>query len=663
MFVCNNSICMATEQALAVYKNKPAIVKETAGDKIILEIEDSQTIKVREKDFEIIHPGPVRNLSALVREASALTESEKRTGTAVREAWELLETEGNAISLSDLADLCFGTFSPASAWASFLLLSDGLFFSGSAGAVTANKRSDVETEEKKRLEKHKEADDRERFLDDLRSRIKKPPAPDSIIAPSSADSRFIQDVQALALGKSVKSKTMKELGLSETPEDAHALLLNAGFWTVRNNPHPCRFGIASGGAQAPISPAPNEERRDLTGLASLAIDNAWTNDPDDAISFEEADGKQILYVHVADPASSVAANSLCEREARDRGVTSYLPEGNTQMFAEDALLYFALGLQEKSPAMTFKIITDESGNIGDIDIFPSLIKARRLSYGEADKLLNSADAAAQDDSLSNNAAAALVGMKKLADRNMRRRGQAGAINIELPEVHITLAQGNVIIEPIPSYRSSDIVRECMLLAGEAAAKWAINRLNAGNAAPGTAFPFVSQEPGDIPADILPGIAGSFQLRRCMRPRSVSIKPSPHWGLGIDAYTQVTSPLRRYTDLLAHIQLRAILRGEKPLSAEEVSVRLAAAEAAAQAANQAERASRSHWTMVYLNDKKDSVWDAIAIEKRMNRWVLLIPAIALETQVSLRKNLKPNDAVRLVLKSVNIPRLEAVFAET
>jgi exoribonuclease-2 len=146
----------------------------------------------------------------------------------------------------------------------------------------------------------------------------------------------------------------------------------------------------------------------------------------------------------------------------------------------------------------------------------------------------------------------------------------------------------------------------------------------------------------------------------MRPRTLSVKPGRHWGLGLDVSTQVTSPLRRYTDLLAHLQIRALLRGEDPLPEEEILARLGAGEAAASATVQAERASRAHWTAVYLSDKKDSVWDAVALEKKGPRWTLMIPALALETQVPLRQEIEPNDAVKLVLKSVRIPQGEAVF---
>jgi exoribonuclease-2 len=135
---------------------------------------------------------------------------------------------------------------------------------------------------------------------------------------------------------------------------------------------------------------------------------------------------------------------------------------------------------------------------------------------------------------------------------------------------------------------------------------------------------------------------------------------------LDTYTQVTSPLRRYTDLLSHIQIRAFLRGGGALQggtipADELYAKMAAGEAAAMAVNQAERASRNHWIMAYLSVQKDSVWDAVALEKKGNRWVVLIPALALETQVSFRREIEPNEPIKLVLKSVHIPQGEAIFA--
>jgi exoribonuclease-2 len=156
----------------------------------------------------------------------------------------------------------------------------------------------------------------------------------------------------------------------------------------------------------------------------------------------------------------------------------------------------------------------------------------------------------------------------------------------------------------------------------------------------------------------------------MRPRTLSAKPGLHWGLGLEQYTQVTSPLRRYTDLLAHQQIRACLkagayRDRAPLDEEEVLAALAAGEAAASATVHAERASRAHWTAVYLADKAnrrsaDSQWEGIVMEKKGGRFVVMIPALGLETQVAARGDLAPNDTITLTFSSVKIPEAEAVF---
>ncbi|MDR1899488.1 MAG: RNB domain-containing ribonuclease [Treponema sp.] len=427
------------------------------------------------------------------------------------------------------------------------------------------------------------------------------------------------------------------------------------------NPHPRRCGVSSVSPAVLPDPPPEEPRRDLTALPAYAVDSPWSADPDDAVSVEGAPGgSRTLYVHVADPAASILPDSPAEREARNRGATLYLPEGTSRMLAEGALSLFALGLSEISPALTFKITLDGAGAPTETDIFPSLVKVTRLSYEEADALAAAAEA---DENRSgerggDRAGAALAELCLLGERNLRRRREAGAVQIDLPETHIAVTGGTVTVEPMLPRRSAAMVRECMLLAGEGAALWAGRRF-------GGAFPYIGQEPGDFPKDIPEGLAGSWQLRRCMRPRTLSVRALPHRGLGLEQYTQVTSPLRRYTDLLAHLQIRAILGGREPLGEEELILRLGAGEAGARAAAQAERASRAHWTAVYLSERNDSVWEGVALEKKGPRgagplWTLLIPALGIETQAALKNGVKPNDTVRLRLKSAHIPRGEAVF---
>ncbi|MDR1211530.1 MAG: RNB domain-containing ribonuclease [Spirochaetaceae bacterium] len=620
---------MIREKSLVAYKGHPALVS-AVDDKIHIELAGSQTLKVREKDVELIHNGPV---GTGVEELAALASSLQGDP---RGAWELLEAE-SGVTLKEAAELIYGEYSPQSAWAAYGVLREGLYFSGTVTGLRARSREDLARDEEKRAEKEKEGAERDAFL--KRAKEGKP---------DPGDSRFLQDVEALSRGRSEKSRTLRDMGKSETPQEAHRLLLRLGLWSPYVNPHPSRFGVDLSPASQRTGPPPEEARRDLTGLASYAIDNEWSNDPDDALSVEvlPGTGGELLYVHVADPAAALFPGSPADREARDRGATLYLPEGSLRMLAEEDLAFYALGLAEVSPALTFKLTLAQDGSIAETDIFPSLVRVTRLSYGQSDALLE----AGNHD--------ALKALEALALRNLRRRIEAGAAVIELPEAHISVSlpdetEGKVGISPIDPSRSADMVRECMLLAGEAAARWAIRKR--------LPFPFVSQETGDMPRDPLPGMAGSYQLRRCMRPRLLSAKPGIHGGLALESYTQVTSPLRRYTDLLAHEQIRSFLAGRETLSEDEILLRLAAGEAASQAVHHAERASRSHWTAVYLADKKGSSWDAVILETKGGRAVAAIPALGIETQISSPGNSKPNDTVRVVLSSVDIPLGEFVFA--
>ena len=686
---------MISDKSLVIYRNHPALVASHEGDKFTITVFGGDSAKVRRKDVELIHSGPCtfKDLEIPLPPGYVL------------EAWELMSNESSpdgasaginnlalkdevcclgkvfdsgfntsknalkgevlnpshTINLKELAELVYGVFTPRTAWESWELLRAGTYFSGDINSIKARPIAAVEAEEKRLMEKQKEAGDRTAFLEKLR---KLPPFTFAASAEApdfpETDRRFLQDVEALDLGRSEKSRTMKELGKGETPEEAHRLLLAAGAWTPWDNPHPERFGLNRDSAKSIPSLPPEEKRLDLTWLPAYAIDNLWSEDPDDAVSLEGpcSEGCHCLWVHVADPAASVIPESPADMEARGRGATLYLPEGPSRMLAPDVLPLFALGLNETSPALSFKISLKPNLTIAEVEIFPSTVSVTRLSYGEADTLIANGGKSGER----------LRALAALTNRYMERRLDTGAVIIDLPETHIQvilnghIAENRISVIPVPSYRSADMVRECMILAGEAVAHWALQRK--------LPFPFISQEAGELPEKRLPGLAGAWQLRRCMRPRNLSAKPAVHWGLGLDEYTQVTSPLRRYTDLLCHQQIRAWLnrnegRGEEPLDEEEVLLRVSAAEAAAAATSRAERASRAHWLAVYFLDKLDKKdtggWEAVVLDRKGNRGTVVIPALGLETQVNMQGTEKPNDIIELKLLSVKIPEGEAGFA--
>ena len=122
------------------------------------------------------------------------------------------------------------------------------------------------------------------------------------------------------------------------------------------------------------------------------------------------------------------------------------------------------------------------------------------------------------------------------------------------------------------------------------------------------------------------------------------------------YTQVTSPLRRYLDLVAHQQLRAHLRGENVLQAQEVLERVGAVAAVSNTVRRAERLARQHWTLVYLLQHPNWQGQGVLVDKRDRRATMLVPELDLETQVHLREDLPLNSTVLATVSDIDLPEL-------
>lgn len=627
---------MFKTKSLVLYKNQPALLQEVSTDKYTIlyctalpspggKPAQFATQKVREKDIELLFETTSGEKTLLVQ-LLQVTEDAKAMQERIEPLYELLSEEEDSfttpVSFADLQDYA-DVKTAQDSWILYKALKNTLFFTEQAPlSFMVQTKEVIARQEEKNRAKEAELENRSAFIQRLKAKKLNLPA----------DAQLMQDVEALALGQSDKSKTMKEAGFTETPEKAHKLLLDTGVWTVTKNPYPTRWGLSTQSATQRLAPPPEEERITLEQEA-YAIDNQWSTDPDDAIAF---DG-QYVWVHIADPASSVYPDSPIDIAARHRGATLYIPEGAVRMLAEDSLEDYALGLTPLSRALSFCIELDENGAVLSCKVLKTLVKVKRYTYEEADM---------QKDSPQ------LAPLYTIARRNEQRRLKAGAVSITLPEVHISVTDGIVNISPALSWESNNVVREFMLLAGEAVAKFAFKN--------GIPFPFVSQEKPDLPTNILDGYAGQYQLRRCMRSRSLGVTPMQHAGLGLGMYTQVTSPLRRYSDLVAHQQLRAFIDGRPLLNKDTMLERIAAGDAAAGASVKAERKSNLHWTLVYLTQNPQWEGDAVVVELKGKQALCLIPSLAQETLLTPSRTVALNDTIKVRAGNIDIPTLSVNF---
>jgi exoribonuclease-2 len=593
--------------SLVLYKNRPARVTH-ASERLEIELEAGKTVKVRPKDVVLLHPGPLQSLDNLQAPAGE-----------VETAWELLS--GSTTTLTELAELVYGDYTPAAAWAAWQLIAEGLYFRGTPEVVEASSAEEVTRLQEARDARAAEAQAWDDFLKRLRSSRLQP-----------EDHRYLQEVEALALGRRTGSRVLHELGRAETPEKAHVLLLKLRYWDHTVDPYPQRFNLPTSPPDIDLPDLATETRTDLTHLQAFAIDDEGSQDPDDALSLEDSR----LWVHVADVAALVTPESLADLEARARGANLYLPEGTIPMLPPKATRLLGLGLSEVSPALSFGLDLSPTGDVMGVEVVPSWVRVTRLTYDEVDTRL-------EEKPFSR--------LQHLTQTYAARRLANGAIAIELPEIKVMVQDEQVMLRPLPALKSRTLVQEAMLMAGEAAARYALEH--------SLPFPFTTQPPPD-PSEGLEGLAGMYARRRTMKRSQQTSTPAPHAGLGLEVYARVTSPLRRYLDLVVHQQLRAHLRGTSLLGEQEMLQRVGAAEAVTGNVRQAELLAYRHWTLVYLMQHSDWQGEGILVDRRDRRGTVLIPELGLETRIPVREGLPLNSAVPLALSGVNLAELDVHF---
>jgi exoribonuclease II len=267
---------------------------------------------------------------------------------------------------------------------------------------------------------------------------------------------------------------------------------------------------------------------------------------------------------------------------------------------------------QKCCSLSFGVILDASGAVAEYEITTSTIEPTyRLTYEDVEEMLQLRIPGEMEiDSLAQAA--------KL--RHQWRMSQ-GAIDINMPESTVKVHDDDVSIDLIEDNRARQLVAEMMILAGEVAAKYGQDR--------SLPLPYRGQPQPELPPEeeliLIPvGPARSCAVRRCMPRSEMATTPSRHASLGLNTYSQVTSPIRRYTDLLSHFQIKAHLRGDElPFTVERLQEIMLGLGTNIYEATMVERQTNRYWTLEYLNRSGDREWDALFL-----RWLREDESLAL-----------------------------------
>jgi exoribonuclease II len=632
---------------------------EAKGERFLVLTEADREINLPESRFLHVAPHALNvqkgrdQLIQSLRDIAKRRE-ELRSRIDLAEVWELVWAEPEAYDCTFLAGLVFGEeMTPDHTAAMYRACwDDTIHFSRKADTFVPNPPETVEQLLHQKIRK----EERERELATAAAFVKAvweghAPVPEAL----AAQEPWIELLKEYALHDTEAPRYRLARDLLSRAEITAAdapfrLLVRLGVWDEDENLLLLRLGVPTSFSPEVLQEAEHaarqvierelgriDQRRDLTALHAMSIDSELTQDIDDALSCELADGLIILGIHIADPASVIRPTMLLDREAGDRATSLYFPEGKIPMLppllSEGAL---SLVAGEVRPAMSLLVTLTPEGEILDFQITPSLIRvAERLTYQDADARIGHEPRLTQ--------------AFELAQRLRQSRFDSGAIALPIPQVDLFVDRDKQITVRLTDREahSQILVSELMILAnslvGQFCAQRQIPLVYRGQAAPRETFPTsLTYDP------VL-----HYRQQRAMHPARMGLEPTRHSSLGVDVYTTFTSPLRRYVDLLAHRQLHAYLEHGEPLyDTERLKTILAEVEASLSRAGTVDHDRRRYWLLRYLGQRQGDVFTGIVLDRFPRNYLVVLPEVMQEIDIPVGgKELAPGDRVKVRIETV------------
>lgn len=388
--------------------------------------------------------------------------------------------------------------------------------------------------------------------------------------------------------------------------EMNKILINAGF-QLAHSPEAMQEA-----ARIPetISPQEIALRRDFRDILTFTIDPEDAQDFDDALSVRALENGHLeIGVHIADVTHYLKPDSAIDREAFERSTSVYLVDRCNPMLPEK-LSNNLCSLVPEQDRLTFSAVFtfDEKDKLVKRWFGKTVIhSAKRFAYEEAQTILDKKPAEAlQAHPLFDKLEWALQHLQRVARKMRKEREKNGAIGFETDEVRFRLAPDGTPLEVYVKERKEAhmLIEDFMLLANKEVALYMQpplkSRKNKDEEAPksGPIVPFIFRI-HDLPdmakvadfarfalelgvkmkVDTPAQIAQSFndlmkkartddRLKvleplaiRCMSKAVYSPENIGHYGLGFSHYSHFTSPIRRYSDVLAHRILERNLDGK------------------------------------------------------------------------------------------------------
>ena len=569
----------------------------------------------------------------------------------VEALWSVLHTEATWIDLQTMAEFCFdGTISSDHTSAVMrALFEDRLYFKFDTHRFCPNTPERVAQIAAQATQEARKAHAIEEGTRWIRKVLEAEGPPvltgnEEVIDVLKSFHLFGKDSPHYSLGKEILARS----GL-DANEGPFQLLVKLGVWSRDENLNLHRFGISEAFPPEVIEAVkkvdeekkkvrPSGKRKDLSHLSTMTIDGQGTLDFDDAISIEPEEDGFRLWVHVTDVSHFLRRGDVVDEEALARGSSIYMPDKRIPMLprplAEDLC---SLKEGQDNPAISVMAHLDHSARVLEYEIFPSIIHVdRQMTYYHANLMVN------EDPELAT--------LYEIAKKLRQIRLDAGALHLTIPEMNVWI-DGNKDISVSRINRESPsrlMVSESMILAN-----WLTGRFFRDQGQP-TIYRAQMEPRGRLIDDNGGTLYQNWMQRRLLSRVIIGLEPEGHAGLGLDVYVTITSPLRKYLDLAIQRQLKGLMGLEPLYSEEELRLIIQAVEQPMSYITVLQQERLRYWILRYLEGQRGQKEDALVLERRRHRYVVLLTKYMIECSLPLNcgADLKPEDAIMVTIDRVN-----------
>ena len=602
----------------------------------------------------------------------------------IAELWEVVSDDQTALPFNDLSELYWGVDAAAVQQVALLLCldKDTLYFEDGKAGYTPRAPTAVEETLARRRRQAQQSEEADALLACL-ERGELPPTLTShqqmLIDSIRVFAAFGDDYTRSALVKALLNKMERKTG--NLQRLALDVLVSCGEFAEDEPLELVRDDIVEAFSDEALAAAESvsdtqllddANRIDLTVLPTVTIDDADTQDRDDALSLERLnveDGgaeRFRLGVHITDAGALIPQDSVLDEEANRRMATLYIPDRKIPMLPT-AVSHDKGSLEAGKCRAALSLLADVSadGEILRYEVKPSVIVSdAALSYDEADAAISDADEPYHD---------LLANLHTLTEALKQQREAAGAVNIDRSEMLIKVVSSNDVQVKVVERDSParQMVAECMVLCNSLLASFCRD-----NDIPAAYRSQTAPDLSDLGAGLPPGVEiddgplRQYLMMRRFAPADTRTAPAPHGGLGVSAYIQATSPLRRYPDMVMQRQITHYLSAGEPLySVEDITSVAGRADMQIRAMGKLEDERRRYWLLKFFklrmekaqDDEEASLFRAVVLENQPRRSAMLeLADYPFRVRARLPEAILPGATVSLRLHSVDLWEKRASF---